>query len=410
MTPRTLVTLSQGRDSIEVGTAYFTWKRNTVSTTFQYSLEYVSRNDAQEIDPQLPLHQGPSYVQGIPGAFQDCSPDRWGRNLIAKKLRQQALTENRTPPSLSDVDFLLGVSDLTRQGALRFQTKQQGPFLAPDLTVPKLVELPSLLHAADSVGQDQDDYAAIKTLLEAGSGSLGGARPKASVRDGEQLLLAKFPHLEDQWNVMAWEKTALDLAEMAGIDVPYRRLEAATGRNVLLLKRFDRRGTKRLGYISAMTMLQGTDGDSHDYTELAEAIPEFSPDAQRDLRQLWRRIAFSIAIHNTDDHLRNHGFLLSKDGWKLSPAFDMNPNPNVSEPRVTGIGGAHQRADELAGLMSYAEIFDVSKDMSHTILTEVWEATLNWRRVATQNEISGSEQNRFEEAFEGLRDEVAAIL
>ena len=396
-------------DPVDVGTAYFTRRRGTSSTSFHYAPSYLSRKDAYPIDPALGLFAGPQQIDGIPGAFADCSPDRWGKSLITKRQQALALRENRTPPSLGDVDFLVGVSDLTRQGALRFRLSVDGPFVDPDLQVPKLVELPRLLRAADQVADHGDDLAAIKALLDAGSGSLGGARPKASVRDEDRLLIAKFPHRGDEWDVMAWEKTALDLAELAGIEVPGSELIEINGRHVLVLERFDRHGVRRHGYISAMTLIEGRDGDVRDYVEVAETLAEHGARVRADLHELWRRIAFSVAIHNTDDHLRNHGFLRETSGWSLSPVFDVNPNPIVSEQRVTGIGGARSRTDELNGLMTYAETFDLSTREAQQILREVSDAAADWRRVAASHGIGEAERHRFARAFEGLQEQIAMI-
>jgi serine/threonine-protein kinase HipA len=391
--------------TVEVGSAYFSRRNNVLTTAFRYDEKYLARPGAYTIDPSMPLLEGNHTVGGLPGAFADCSPDRWGKNLIAKMSRLKALRDNHTVPSVSEVDYLLGVSDLTRQGALRFRIERDGPYLDPDLTVPKLVELPRLLHAADVVGADADDLAAIKDLLDAGSGSLGGARPKASVRDGDRLLIAKFPHDSDGWDVMAWEKTALDLAERAGIDTPVRRLVPVGSRNVLALDRFDRDGDRRTGYISAMTMVGGRDGVPGDYLEVAETMTEYGSRVSQDLRQLWRRIVFSVAIHNTDDHLRNHGFLRAgPSGWRLSPVFDVNPNPDVGAQRVTGIGGATRRTDEVDGLMTYAGSFRVAAEDAPKIVREVLDATSGWRQVATDNGISPGGLARFADAFEGMRE------
>ncbi|HEX5494749.1 MAG TPA: HipA domain-containing protein, partial [Mycobacteriales bacterium] len=373
--------------------------------------EFLRHRSGYAIDPALGRYSGAHQTERLPGAFADCSPDRWGRNLIAAKVRAQALQDGRTPPSVSDVGFLIGVNDLTRQGALRFRTSPDGPYLAPDPDVPKTVELPRLLHAGDIVAHGgSDDLAAIKTLLDAGSGSLGGARPKACVRDGGRLLIAKFPHHTDEWDVMAWEKTALDLAQRAGVDVPRTELARVDGRSVLLSERFDRDGEQRIGYISAMTLVQGRDGDPLDYTEVAETLPEYGSRTSRDLRQLWRRIAYSVAIHNTDDHLRNHGFLRDgASGWRLSPAFDINPNPDVSAERVTGIGGARGRTDELASLMAYTDTFALSETEATTVLGEIDQATRGWRAVAAAHGIGKSEQDRFGAAFDGLRHEMRGL-
>jgi len=177
--------------------------------------------------------------------------------------------------------------------------------------------------------------AAIRDLLDAGSGSLGGARPKASVADGDRLLLVKFPHRNDDWDIMAWEKTALDLADAAGLPTPPHRLAKVGRRNVLVLDRFDRDGERRNPYVSAMTLIAGRDGDSHDYTDIAEYLPEHGSNVVSDMTGLFRRAAFSVAIHNTDDHMRNHGFLFHGAGWQLAPVFDVNPNPDLGAARQT---------------------------------------------------------------------------
>jgi serine/threonine-protein kinase HipA len=397
--------------TVEVGTAYFTRRNAMISTSFRYAEDYLARPGAYAIDPAMPLLKGNYVPAGLPGAFADCSPDRWGKNLISKTVRAKALREGRTAPSVGDVDYLLGVSDLTRQGSLRFRQEAEGQFLHPGLSVPKLIELPRLLHAADGVARDSDDMAAIKDLLDAGSGSLGGARPKASVRDGGRLLIAKFPHHNDEWDVMAWEKTALDLAERAGIDTPRREITLIDGRTVLLLDRFDRERNRRVGYMSAMTMVEGRDGVPGDYLEVAEILTEFSSRTSDDLRQLWRRIAFSIAIHNTDDHLRNHGFLRDgAAGWRLSPIFDVNPNPDGGAQRVTSIGGAHRREDELDGLMTYAESFRVKPADARQIIRDVLDSTADWQRVATGNGIPKGGLPRFHDAFEGLRKPLSELV
>ncbi|MGB3763898.1 MAG: type II toxin-antitoxin system HipA family toxin [Ornithinimicrobium sp.] len=389
-------------EQMRAGTAYFTRRRGTLSTTFRYADSYLANRGAYPIDPAFSLYTGAHVSAGLPGAFSDCAPDRWGKNLITKRIQALAAREIRPAKALSDADFLVGVSDLTRQGALRFQAAPDQPFLDPDPEVPKLVELPRLMRAAESVARDGGaDLAAIKELLDAGSGSLGGARPKASVRDGDRLLIAKFSHPGDEWDVMAWERTALDLAKLAGIRTPHTKLLRVDGASVLLLERFDRQGAQRVPYISAMTLLGARDGDVHDYTEIAEMLVDHAVAPREDLRELWRRIAFSIAIHNTDDHLRNHGFLRAGAGWILAPAFDVNPNPDTGTQRVTGIGGARARVDEVAALLRYADVFDIDAQQAQSALGEVASAIERWRDVATLNGVISTEMARFQAAFEG---------
>lgn len=387
--------------TVPAGDAYFTFRRGRLTATFSYERDYVASPSAYAVDPALRLTTGSwPLPHGLPGAFSDAAPDRWGRNLIARRLRAEASAEGRAAPTLDDRDFLLGVSDETRQGALRFKTAPDDVFQHPTPDVPKLIALPSLLHAANAVSHDEaDNLDAIKTLLDAGTGSLGGARPKASVRDGDRLLIAKFPHHADGWSVIAWEKTALDLAQDAGIDVPDRQLVGIEGSPVLLLNRFDREGSRRVGYISAMTLLEAQDGQPRDYTEVAETLPENSSAVVEDLRQLWRRIAFSVAIHNTDDHLRNHGFLHRGSGWKLSPAFDINPNPDLAGQRVTSIGGATTPAEEVNALLVYAESFGLTNAQARVVLREVADAADGWQTVARRNGITAAELTRFEPAL-----------
>ncbi|PIE28219.1 MAG: phosphatidylinositol kinase, partial [Micrococcales bacterium] len=326
-----------GGTPVRAGIAYFTIRRERVSTTFVYDSDYLSNPLGFDLEPALPRQSGQQYLDKMPGSFQDCSPDRWGRNLINKRHRaEERAAGSRRLPALTDVDYLVGVSDATRQGDLRFTHVAGREFLDPANAVPKLIALPKLLSSAEKVTKDSDDMAAVKALLEAGSGSLGGARPKASARgDDGSLLIAKFPQRDDEWDVMAWEKWALDLAEASGIQTPTRCLTNVGTRRVLLLGRFDRRvDTSRVGYLSAMTLLNRQDDDEGDYLDIAEAIPEVGANVNQDLRELYRRIVFNVAIHDTDDHLRNHGFLRAPGGWRLSPVFDVNPNPELGHPRV----------------------------------------------------------------------------
>lgn len=339
----------------------------------------------------------------MPGAFQDCSPDRWGRNLIAKRHRQAR--EEQRQADLNDVDFLIGVSDQTRQGALRFTHGGSDSFLDPYNRVPKLIELPRLVAAVDQLGDSDDEFGAVKTLLDAGSGSLGGARPKASVRDRDgNLAIAKFPHGDDEWNVIRWECVTLDIAERAGIATPHRELvPMSDGRGVLVLRRFDRTDRQfRIPYISAMTLLAATDGDWHDYTEVGEHLTDVSAAAGADLRDLYRRVAFNVAVHNTDDHLRNLGFLWVRGGWCLAPAFDINPSPDPARQRVTGIAGATHGHDEPTGLADLARTCRLTSDQVQRIHDDINYAVSSWRTSASRRGISSKEIERFANAFTSL--------
>ncbi|GAA3578038.1 HipA domain-containing protein [Microlunatus spumicola] len=388
--------------TVPVATAHVSERRGVVSTTLTYDPAWTAAPAAYALSPDLPLlatrHQ---VTGGLPGAFADSAPDRWGRNLIAKRLRTQAPPGQQAATTVREVDYLLGVADETRQGALRFALDDAGPWLGTGSDVPRLVALPRLLRAADAVADDAaDDLAAVKELLVAGSGSLGGARPKASVRDGDELLIAKFPHRSDAWDVMAWEKTALDLADRCGIEVPRSRLVRVGQRHVLLLDRFDRRGTTRVGYISAMTLLRSSDGVAADYLEVAEALAEHGGAVVADLARLWRRIAFMLVVNNVDDHLRNHGFLRSASGWTLSPAFDLNPDPDPGAARITTIGFVDDAEGALEQLVANAGAFRLTRDRAAAVLAEVLAGTAAWREVARGNGVVEGELRRFAPALD----------
>lgn len=407
MNGRLLVSIDIDGDSVPAGTAFIERRRNSTNTTFRYDDEYLARPTSYALDPALSMFEGPQSMNGLPGAFQDCSPDRWGRNLIAKWIRSQAVLQGRQAPSIGEVDYLVRVSDVTRQGALRYRVSVDSPYLDPDPNVPKLIALPKLLRASEIVARDEgDDMAAIKALLDAGTGSLGGARPKASVQSDEGLLIAKFPHHNDRWDVMGWEKTVLDLAQRAGIPAPRRELVPVGAKRALLLRRFDRTGKSRIGYMSAMTLIGGSDGGDYDYVDIAEFLPEHGAAVSEDLVQLWRRVVFSVAVHNTDDHLRNHGFLRHGAGWRLSPVFDVNPNPNPGETRATSIAGAGS-AEEVDGVMALATDCGLSARQARQIIGDVLVATAAWRDAATNNGIPESSQTRFTDAFEARRADLS---
>lgn len=352
---------------VRAGLAYFTHGRQRVSTSFAYDPAYLADSRSVDLEPGLPRQSGQQYTGGLPGCFQDSSPDRWGRNLIDKRRRALQQAAASRLPATTTVDYLIGVSDLTRQGDLRFAGADGGPFLDPGQTVPKLVSLPRLLAAADQVASDGDDLAAVKELLDAGSGSLGGARPKASVR-----------------------------AEGGGL------LTAVGRRSVLLLDRFDRGPAgRRVGYLSAMSLLGARDGDERDYLDIAEALPEHGARVRADLAELFRRVVFSVAVHNTDDHLRNHGFLRVPGGWRLSPVFDVNPDPEPGSTRVTGIAGTVAAEDEPEALPHLARECRLRDEEASAVISQVLHAVGGWRETATRNGIDAAEQARFADVLDG---------
>ncbi|MFV0406818.1 MAG: type II toxin-antitoxin system HipA family toxin [Propioniciclava sp.] len=371
-----------------VGQAHFTRLRGQISTTFLYDPGYLA-SDGTSIDPALPLVSGAQHQNGLGRAFADSAPDRWGRNLVEKAERARARDEGRAPRRLDDLDFLLGVSGDTRQGALRYRLAGSTAFLGKPATVPRLVSLPELLRASDELASNEDPSRAVKQLLGTGMTGLGGARPKASVRleDGS-LAIAKFPHSSDQWDVMAWEATVLDLLAIAGIKTPQRSLARVGQRSVLILRRFDRgEDGRRIGYISAMTALGAIDGEHRDYAEIAEAMRDLSWSPKADHHELFDRVVASVALGNTDDHLRNHGFLADRGSWVLSPVFDVNPQPDPHRSRSTSIMGADAPPDEAEALLALAEECGLSPVQARERMAQVAGAVAGWRDAARRNGI-----------------------
>lgn len=398
-----------GDRNLLAGRMYSHRHRGSESASFIYDDRYLADPSAYSLDPALPLVTGTLQTpigRALFGAFADSSPDRWGRTLIQRTERALAKTAATVPRSMSELDLLLGVRDDLRQGALRFRLSDHEPFLATeDSGVPILTDLPELLDIAARAERDVADYKDLKRLLQAGS-SLGGARPKAHVLyDAGRVAIAKFPSASsDTWNVMAWEKVALDLAQHAGVIVPHSQLLRVGDRHVLIVDRFDRRDGIRVGYASAVTMLEASDGDQHSYLEIAEVIEERSPTATADLRQLWRRIAFSILISNTDDHLRNHGFLHERgESWTLSPAFDLNPNPDPGPKNLsTAIDFTDTRAD-VETLMSVAAFFRLDTSEAIEVLDMVTREVAGWRNVARSHGLSQQDLDLMEPAFEHVQ-------
>lgn len=323
-----------------VGHLWSRIRKGRDSATFEYDPAWLNHKERYALEPALVLAPGPYHTgtdRPIWGAIGDSAPDRWGRVLMRRVERKAAEREKRTPRTLFEIDFLLRVDDELRAGALRFSETKGGPFLAEPgaFRIPPIVELGRLLEATERVLADKEDEDDLRLLIAPGS-SLGGARPKASVRDANgRLAIAKFPHRDDGADIVLWESVALSLAARAGITVPQWRVEPVAGKSALILGRFDRDGARRIPFLSAMSMLGAADNEPHSYLEIAEALRRYGAAPNEDLHQLWRRAVFNVLISNTDDHLRNHGFLYeSAKGWRLSPAYDMNPVPVDLKPRI----------------------------------------------------------------------------
>jgi len=388
-----------------VGRLWARSRKGRDSATFEYDASWLKFPGRFALEPALVLSHGPQHTPAgrrLFGAIGDSAPDRWGRLLIQREEGRKAREEKRSPHTLGEADYLLGVGDIARQGALRFAENEGGPFLATGVQVPPLVRLPALLNAALHITEDGGTDEDLKLLLAPGS-SLGGARPKASVinRDGH-LAIAKFPQHGDLIPTIQWEAVALTLAAEAGIPTPNWRTEDIAGRSVLLLNRFDRAGGQRIPYLSAMSMLDAEDNEPRSYMEIADALRRYGAKPEEDCAQLWRRIVFSILISNTDDHLRNHGFLYDPaGGWRLAPAYDLNPVPIDIKPRI--LTTAIDEADGTASLdlaFGVAKHFGVKPDDARSITSEVGSAVKGWRKTAKAVGLPAKEIDRMASAFE----------
>lgn len=389
-----------------VGRLHSHLRRGRETATFEYEAGWLDNEARFALQPAIGLGPGPFHAGGdrpFFGAIGDSAPDRWGRVLMRRAERRRSAAAEETPRTLHEIDYLLLVNDEVRQGALRFSERPGGPFLAPPgkRPIPPLVELPRLLAAAQHVADESENDEDLTLLLAPGS-SLGGARPKASLRERDgRLAMAKFPHTEDDWNLVAWEATALSLAEKAGIEVPRFRLEKIAGKDVLILRRFDRDGAVRIPFVSAMSMIDARDNEVRSYLEIADALRQHGARPATDLRQLWRRIVFTVLISNADDHMRNHGFLhAGTDGWILSPAYDLNPVPVDVKPRV--LSNAIDDEDQTASLelaFSVAEYFDLDMPEAEGVAAEVGRAVAGWRDEAARFGIGRAELNRMQSAF-----------
>jgi serine/threonine-protein kinase HipA len=400
-----------------VGRLWAVGSRGREGASFEYDAEWLRHPERFALEPALQVGPGTFHTAGgrvLFGALGDSAPDRWGRSLIARAERRRAASEGRQPRSLREIDYLLSVSDIARPGALRYKRDVEGPFVADgDETVPPLVDLPRLLAAVAHVEADDETDEDLRLLLAPGS-SLGGARPKASVRDRDgHLLIAKFPARADDINVVRWEAVALELAHRAEIPVAPWRVERAAEQDILLVRRFDRaaaapdqRGVvveQRVPFLSAMSMLDAADRELHSYLEIADALRRYGADTARDLVDLWRRIVFNVLASNLDDHLRNHGFLYTgPNGWRLSPAYDLNPVPIDVKPRflTTTITADEDASASLELALGVARDFGLREKQGRTIVDDVASVVRQWRDVASSLGLSTSECDRMASAFE----------
>jgi serine/threonine-protein kinase HipA len=400
------VHLGSGPQTRLVGLARAQRIRGKETFVFDYSASWLDAPDRFALEPALPLDRGRFVPRsGLPlfGALADSAPDTWGRRLMQRRERRQAEHERRPVRTLLESDYLLGVSDFTRAGALRLRVPGAPDFSAPLRSgIPPLVELGRLLQVSERILRDEDTEEDLQLIFAPGS-SLGGARPKASVTDNQgNLCIAKFPKETDEYSVETWEAVALALAHRAGIEVPEHRLIRAAGKPVLLSRRFDRNGQGRVPYLSALAMSGLADGERGSYPELVDLLTRHGAAARADSIQLYKRVAFNVLVSNVDDHLRNHGFLRkSGEGWTLSPAFDLNPVPVDVRPRVlTTLIDLDDGTCSRELLESTATHFGLAPNPARALLKQVAEVTRTWREAAQSLGARPAEIARMASAFE----------
>jgi serine/threonine-protein kinase HipA len=359
---------------------------------FAYDPAWLENPQAFALDPDLSLGEGnyfPNAQAGNFRVFDDSAPDRWGQTLMKRREALAAKDEDRKPRTLYAWDFLMGVEDISRQGALRYRRPGEDAFLAHEtLSVPPAARLRELeIVAGEITAKRIDDLKALRhwlKVLMAPGASLGGARPKASFTETDgSLWIAKFPARDDTRDVGAWEALAQQLAARAGIDVPPCELRRFSGEyHTFCVQRFDRAGVRRRFYASAMALLRRNQSEGTSYLDLAEFLRArgAKDHIEADLEQLFRRVTFNVAIGNRDDHLRNHGFLLTPTGWRLAPAFDLNPNTERAD-HVLNIDESDNRPS-LATVIETAQWYVGSKDRGRAIITEILQETRRWRQAA----------------------------
>ena len=394
---------------VKVGRLNHRRSRSQSALSFSYSAEWLASRGAFQLDPRLNLYAGEQFAaEGVNsiGVFLDSAPDRWGRVLLDRREALAARAEKRVQRSLADWDYLLSVDDECRMGALRFRRDDASPFLERHkLSAPPITSLPDMERvslALEKQGAEKlPAYGEwIATLLAPGT-SLGGSRPKANFRDRDgSLWIAKFPSSEDRHDVGAWEQLMHALAKDCRIKVPRHRLAKFRHKyHSFCSQRFDRTPDGRRFFVSAMTLLERRDGEGGSYLEIAEFIQNHGArgGVDSDLEQLFRRVLFNVLVGNTDDHLRNHGFLREASGWRLAPAYDLNPNP-AKRHHALELDGSTDEPD-LASLLATAEFYRVRARAADRMFKGIREVTQGWKKRASAMRISASERSRMAQAF-----------
>ena len=387
--------------------------RGSDSYGFCYNDEWLKDYGGLFLSDDLNNYPSQQYTapgKDIFGCFSDALPDRWGRTLINRWEQILAKEENRPMRRLSSFDYLIGIEDFSRMGAFRFKESINGDYINASeiLRIPPLTDIRELIAASSEIEKSEDENRLpemrwIAQLVQPGS-SLGGARPKASVIDENKILyIAKFPSRKDDYDVGLWEHFSHLLAKKAGVNAAETRVISTSDKyHTLLSRRFDRREEgKRIHFASAMTLLGLNDGNNantgHGYLDIVDFILQNCTNVEDNLQELYRRVAFNICVGNTDDHFRNHGFLLTAKGWTLSPAYDMNPSLNEYQSLL--INSSNNKSD-LNELLNSCEEYMLQKQLAQQIISEVLNAVKKWRLLATRLGIVKSEQERFATVFE----------
>jgi serine/threonine-protein kinase HipA len=386
--------------------------RGSDSYAFKFEGHWLNLHAGIKLSEDINNYPGMQYTlpgKDIFGCFSDVLPDRWGRTLLKRREQLQAEEEKRAPRNLSSFDYLVGIDDFSRMGGFRFKKELDGEFInvSPSLKIPPLTEIKELICASQEIERCEEEDVLpekkwITQLIQPGT-SLGGARPKAGVLDEEgKLCIAKFPSRNDDYDAGLWEHFSHLLAKNAGIHVAETRVLGGLGKyHTLLSKRFDRTDEgKRIHFASSMSLLGLKDGDNaqggYGYLDIVDFILQGCCDVEKNLQELYRRVAFNICIGNSDDHFRNHGFLLTSKGWTLSPAYDMNPTNHVYQSLL--VTASSNKAD-IQMLLDACEDYMINKKVAQSIIKDVQAAVSNWETLARQMQIPQREQDLFKERF-----------
>lgn len=395
-----------------VGELCYEKLRGSDSYAFQYDEHWLKGHAEVKLSEDINNYPGMQYTQpgqDVFGCFSDALPDRWGRTMLKRREQILASEEKRAVRSLSSFDYLMGIDDFSRMGGFRFKKELEGEFInvSASLKIPPLTELKDLLHASREIEKSEEanvlpEKKWIAQLIQPGS-SLGGARPKASVLDEKgNLCIAKFPSRKDDYDAGLWEHFSHLLAQKAGIEVAQTKVLGGLGKyHTFLSRRFDRKDeAKRVHFASSMSLLGLKDGDNaqggYGYLDMVDFILQGCCDVEQNLQELYRRVAFNMCIGNSDDHFRNHGFLLTQKGWTLSPAYDMNPTLNECQSLL--VNESSNKAD-ISVLLDSCESYLIKKEIAANIIQEVQTAVSGWESLAVQLQIPVREMTLFKDRF-----------